>query len=178
LQARWDYICINYNMYRRNINIKTKRGQHTGKGLSNHESFSPSQSHKTVPLIFVCLNHLNFKFQCPFPFVLNLSSFSLKFPSFHPPNNLAQERKSPSCLMGRGADSLIIPCFEAFITNSFWFSKLMNYYVMCTLDEYKQFFGSASVLCESGSSMKSQFKSGAGFSEDLIQAFPAQDKVP
>jgi hypothetical protein len=26
-------------------------GQQTGKALSNHESFSPSQSHDTVPLI-------------------------------------------------------------------------------------------------------------------------------
>ncbi len=51
MQACWDDIFINYNMYRRNINIKTKCGQHTGKALSNHESFSPSQSHETVPLI-------------------------------------------------------------------------------------------------------------------------------
>jgi hypothetical protein len=50
LQARWDYIFINYNMYRRNKNIKTKCGQQTGIALSNHESFSPSQSHETVPL--------------------------------------------------------------------------------------------------------------------------------
>jgi hypothetical protein len=38
-------------MYRRNINIKPKCGQQTGKALSNHESFSPSQSHDTVPLM-------------------------------------------------------------------------------------------------------------------------------
>ncbi len=50
MQARWDYIFINYNMYRLNIHIKTKCGQHTCKALSNHESFSPSQSHATVPL--------------------------------------------------------------------------------------------------------------------------------
>jgi hypothetical protein len=50
LQARWDYIFINYNMYRRSINIKPKCGQQTGKALSNHERFSPSQSHETVPL--------------------------------------------------------------------------------------------------------------------------------
>jgi hypothetical protein len=31
-------------------NVKTKCGQQTGKALSNHESFSPSQSHETVPL--------------------------------------------------------------------------------------------------------------------------------
>jgi hypothetical protein len=37
-------------MYRQNINIKTKCGQHTGKALSNLEGFSPSQSHETVPL--------------------------------------------------------------------------------------------------------------------------------
>jgi hypothetical protein len=37
-------------MYRQNINIKTKCGQQTGKALSNHESFSPSQFHETVPL--------------------------------------------------------------------------------------------------------------------------------
>ncbi len=37
-------------MFRLNKNIKTKCGQHTGKALSNHESFSPSQSHETVPL--------------------------------------------------------------------------------------------------------------------------------
>jgi hypothetical protein len=37
-------------MYSQNINIKTKCGQQTGKALSNHESFSPSQSHETVPL--------------------------------------------------------------------------------------------------------------------------------
>jgi hypothetical protein len=36
-------------MYRRNINKKTKCGQQTGKALSSHESFSPSQSHETVP---------------------------------------------------------------------------------------------------------------------------------
>jgi hypothetical protein len=41
---------INYNMYRRNINIKPKCGQQTGKALSNYERFSPSQSHETVPL--------------------------------------------------------------------------------------------------------------------------------
>jgi hypothetical protein len=39
-------------MYRRNINIKIKCGKQTGKALSNHESFSPSQSHETVPLSF------------------------------------------------------------------------------------------------------------------------------
>jgi hypothetical protein len=50
LQARWDDIFINYNMYRRNINIKTNCGQQTGKALSNHERFSPSQSHEKVPL--------------------------------------------------------------------------------------------------------------------------------
>jgi hypothetical protein len=49
-QARWDDILINYNMYSQNINIKTKCDQQTGKALSNHESFSPSQSHETVPL--------------------------------------------------------------------------------------------------------------------------------
>jgi hypothetical protein len=37
-------------MYRRSINIKPKCDQQTGKALSNHESFSPSQSHETVPL--------------------------------------------------------------------------------------------------------------------------------
>jgi hypothetical protein len=37
-------------MYRRNINIKPKCVQQTGKALSNHESFSPSKSHETVPL--------------------------------------------------------------------------------------------------------------------------------
>jgi hypothetical protein len=37
-------------MYKRNINIKPKCGQQTGKALSNHERFSPSQSHETVPL--------------------------------------------------------------------------------------------------------------------------------
>ncbi len=37
-------------MYRRNINKKAKCGQQTGKALSNHESFSPSQSLETVPL--------------------------------------------------------------------------------------------------------------------------------
>jgi hypothetical protein len=37
---------------RSNKNIKTKCGQHTGKALSNHQSFSPSQSHEIVPLWF------------------------------------------------------------------------------------------------------------------------------
>jgi hypothetical protein len=37
-------------MFRLNKNIKTKCGQHTGKALSNHESFSLSQSHEIVPL--------------------------------------------------------------------------------------------------------------------------------
>ncbi len=50
LQARWDYIFINHNLYRWNINIKTNCGSQTGKSLANHESFSPSQSHETVPL--------------------------------------------------------------------------------------------------------------------------------
>ncbi len=50
MQTRWDYIFINYNRYRRNIKIKTKCGQQIGKALTNHESFSPSQSHETVPL--------------------------------------------------------------------------------------------------------------------------------
>ncbi len=50
LQACWDYIFINYNLYRWNINIKTNCGSQTDKALSNHESFSPSQCHETVPL--------------------------------------------------------------------------------------------------------------------------------
>ncbi len=41
---------INHNMYSWNINIKPKCGQQTIKALSNHESFSPSQSHETVSL--------------------------------------------------------------------------------------------------------------------------------
>ncbi len=57
MQARWDYIFINYNMYRRNINIKLKYGQQTGKALSNYERFSPSQSHETVPLS--CVEDVN-----------------------------------------------------------------------------------------------------------------------
>ncbi len=50
MQARRDDNFINYNMYRQNIHIKTKCGQHTCKALSNHESFCSSQSHATVPL--------------------------------------------------------------------------------------------------------------------------------
>jgi hypothetical protein len=37
-------------MFKVNKNIKTNCGKYTGKALSNHESFSPSQSHETVPL--------------------------------------------------------------------------------------------------------------------------------
>jgi hypothetical protein len=38
-----------FNMYRQNINIQTKCSSYTGKALFNHDSFSPSQSHKKVP---------------------------------------------------------------------------------------------------------------------------------
>jgi hypothetical protein len=48
--ARWDYIFINYNMHRQNINIQTQCGPYTDKALSTHVSFSPSQSHEIVPL--------------------------------------------------------------------------------------------------------------------------------
>ncbi len=34
----------------RNINIQTKCGTYTAKSLSKRDSFSPSQSHETVPL--------------------------------------------------------------------------------------------------------------------------------
>jgi hypothetical protein len=40
----------------KNTNIKTKCGQQAGKALSNHESFSPSQSHEIVPLTREQLN--------------------------------------------------------------------------------------------------------------------------
>ncbi len=49
-QACWDYIFINHNIFRRNKNIQTKCDPYTGKALSNHDSFSPFQSHETVPL--------------------------------------------------------------------------------------------------------------------------------
>ncbi len=52
LQARWDYILINYK-YRRNIDTKTKCGQQTRKAISIYERFSPFQSHETVPLMSV-----------------------------------------------------------------------------------------------------------------------------
>ncbi len=60
-------------MYRRNIHIKTKCGQHTCKVLSNHQSFSPSQSHATVPL-----RPVTFFWQIPHEHVLLLQQESNK----------------------------------------------------------------------------------------------------
>jgi hypothetical protein len=64
MKAHWYHIFITYNMYRRNIKTKTKCGQQKGKELSNHENFSPSQSHETFPLIFPAVVLLTIKGQC------------------------------------------------------------------------------------------------------------------
>ncbi len=78
-------------MYRRNINIKTKCGQQTGKALSNHESFSPSQSHETVTLN--CFKvHVLFSLM----FSLHVSNGLILSTSFSLSSNLAYSPAVPS----------------------------------------------------------------------------------